>query len=300
METTSETSQEVQMLGGESMYLQDKVQIDSQISTARAFPRNIKRAIDNSIAVVTMDKETAATCTYSVPRAGKVITGASVHLAKILAQFWGNLRVESRIVTIDARHVTSEAVCFDLENNLAIKTTTKKSIIGKTGFRYSEDMIAITGAAASSVALRNAVLSVIPRAIVDKVYASAMQVITGDISDAQKLIARRRQVVDALKDTYNVSEKEVLATVGKVSIDHITGDDLVVLIGIGSAIKDGEISVETAFKPQDKKSNPLAETKGDDIVVKTNEIGKDAKPDPVNADEKKKDPKTKKDGELPL
>lgn len=251
------------------VYSQDKAHIDVQISTAKAYPRNIKRSTDNAIAIVSMDMETAKTCTYSVPRGGKSITGASVHLAKILAQVWGNLRVEAKVVQIDARQITSEAVCFDLENNLAIKSQVKRSIMGKNG-RFNDDMITVTGNAANSIALRNAVLSVIPRAIVDKVYNAAKQTITGDLSDKTKLIAKRKQVFDALKDTYSLTEKEVLSAIGKAAIDHVTADDLVVIIGIGQAIKDGDTTVDESFRrtksvvDAEKTSAIFGETKEDE------------------------------------
>jgi hypothetical protein len=237
----------------EVVYQQDKAMVDVQIATAKAFPRNIKRATDNALAIVTMDKETAATCTYALPRGGKSITGPSVHLAKILAQVWGNLRVEAKVVNIEATQITSQAVAFDLENNLAIKVEVKRSIMSKTG-RFNDDMIVVTGNAANSIALRNAVLSVVPRAIVDKIYNAAKQTITGDVSDKTKMIARRKQVLDGLKDTYNVTEQEALAAIGKAAIDHITSDDLVTLIGIGQAIKDGDISVDNAFRANKKPS----------------------------------------------
>jgi hypothetical protein len=238
---------QVMEVSPEVVYQQDKAAIDMQISTAKAYPRNIKRSTDNAIAIVSIDQETAKTCTYSVPRGGKPITGPSVHLAKILAQVWGNLRVEAKVVAIDHTHVTSESVCFDLENNLAIKTQVKRSIVGRSG-RFSEDMITVTGNAANSIAMRNAILSVIPRAIVDKVYNTAKQKITGDVSDNAKLIARRKQVVDGLKDTYNVTEAEILKAVGRAAIEHVTSDDLVILIGIGTAIKDGDTTVDQAFR----------------------------------------------------
>src|SRR5690606_29931693 len=92
---------------------------------------------------------------------------------------------------------------------------------------------------------------------VDKIYNAAKQVITGDISDETKLIAKRKQVVDALKDAYNVSEAEVLKAIGKQALQHITADDLVVLIGIGTAIKDGDTTVEEAFRGGKKKEEPL-------------------------------------------
>ena len=258
LETDLETTE---VVSADIVYSQDKAQIDVQISTAHAYPRNIMRAKNNAIALVTMDIETAKTCTYSVPRGGKAITGASVHLAKILAQVWGNMRVEAKVVSIDAKQITSEAVCFDLENNLAIKCQVKRSIMGKSG-RFNDDMIVVTGNAANSIALRNAVLSVVPRGIVDAVYNAAKSKITGDISDETKLIARRKQVVDQLKNSYSLTEKEVLSSIGKAAIEHITADDLVVLIGIGTAIKDGDTTVEQAFKgARTSDTKPTAEQK---------------------------------------
>jgi len=247
----------------DAIFQQDKAMIDQQIATAHAFPRNIKRATDKSVAIVTMDKETAETCTYSVPRGGKAITGPSVYLAKIIAQQWGNMRVEAKVISVDNKQVTSHAVCWDLESNLAIKVEVKRSVIGKNG-RFNDDMITVTGNAANSIALRNAVLAVVPKAVVDKVYKAAKEVITGDVSDENKLKAKRRQVVNGLKDTYNVTEAEVLSAVGKVSIDHLTSDDIVVLIGVGTAIKDGDTTVEYAFKKV--KDAPKPEVLIEDLI----------------------------------
>lgn len=258
----TETSEDLiisQIQNVETIYQQDKAMVDVQISTAKAFPRNIKRATENAVAIVTMDKETAATCTYSVPRNGKAITGASVHLAKILAQTWGNMRVEAKVISVENKTLTSQAVAFDLENNLAIKVEVKRSIMTKTG-RMSDDMIVVTGNAANSIALRNAVLSVIPRAIVDKIYNEAKKTITGDISDKTKFLIRRKQIFDGLKDTYGVTEAEVLTSVGKAAVDHLTADDLVVIIGIGQAIKDGDTTVDLAFKGSKATNNDPSPT----------------------------------------
>lgn len=266
----NETIESAEVVDVAVVYQQDKASLDVQITTAKAYPRNIKRATDNALAIVTMDTETAKTCNYSLPRGGRSISGPSVHLAKILAQVWGNLRVDAKVVNIDATHVTSESVCFDLENNLAIKTQVKRSIVGRQG-RYNDDMITVTGNASNSIALRNAVLSVIPRAIVDKVYNAAKQTITGDVSDKTKLIAKRKQVIDGLKDTYGVTEKDILGAIGKAAIDHIDADDLVVLIGIGQAIRDGDTTIEFAFKKEPKTASDATRKAADDLAAKLNE-----------------------------
>lgn len=248
----------VEQVNADVVYQQDKAQIDIQIATAKSYPRNIKRSLDNSIAIVTMDAQTAATCNYSLPRGGKSISGPSVHLATILAQNWGNLRAESKVVEISGTQITSQAVCFDLENNLAIKVEVKRSIMTKNG-RMNDDMITVTGNAANSIAFRNAVLKVIPKAVVDKVYNAAKDTITGDISDENKLIQKRKLVFDKLRDEYGITEKEVLTTIGKAAITNVTKEDLVTIIGIGQALKDGDTTVEMAFRSASGKPNPETE-----------------------------------------
>lgn len=245
-----------QAVSPQIVYEQDKAAIDIQISTAKAYPRNIRRATDNALAIVTMDPSIAQTCTYSVPRGGKKVSGPSVHLAKIIAQVWGNMRIDAKVVDIDHVRITSEAVCWDLESNLAIKAQIKRSISGKTG-RFSEDMITVTGNAANSIALRNAVLSVIPKGIVDKVYNAAKQTITGDISDKNKLIAKRVEIFNSLRNTFGITDKEILAAVGKAAIDFVDGDDIVTLVGVGQAIRDGDTTVEQAFKGEKTKDEPI-------------------------------------------
>lgn len=114
--------------------------------------------------------------------------------------------------------------------------------------RQNDDMIVVTGNAANAIALRNAVFSVVPRGVVDKVYGEAMKMITGDLSDETKLIKKRKTVVDALKDAYSLTEEEVLNSVGKKNISHLTPEDIGVLIGFGTSIKNGDAEIDTIFR----------------------------------------------------
>ena len=187
------------LINPEVIYQQDKAIIDQQIATAKAFPRSIKRATENIVALVSMDKETAETCNYALPRGGKVITGPTVHLAKMIYQQWGNLRIEAKVIATDQTHVTSQAIAFDLETNIAVKVEIKRSIVDSKGKRYNNDMITVSGNAANSIALRNAVFAVIPKAVVDKAIKASKEVITGDISDQTKFNLRKKQVLDGFK-----------------------------------------------------------------------------------------------------
>lgn len=254
----------------EVIYQQDKATVDMQVATAHQYPRNIQRAVDNAIAVVVMDEETAKSCTYALSRGGKPITGPSVNLAKILAQTWGNMRVQAKVISIEDKQITSQAIAWDLESNLAIQVEVKRSIYSKSSGRYSDDMITMTGNAANSIALRNAIYSVIPKAVVDKTYKAAQAKITGNLSDETALKAKRKQVIEKLKGTYQVTDEEILFAIGKASVDHIDADDIVVLIGIGTAIKDGDTTVEEAFKRKPvavKSTVPKADKEKERILL---------------------------------
>lgn len=253
-------------LEGDIVYQQDKAVIDTQIATAKQYPRSIAKAIENATITATLDKETAQSCHYSLPRGGKQISGPSVHLAKILLQSWGNIRAEARVTEVASRHVTSQAICFDLENNVAVKVEVKRSIITKTG-RMNDDMITVTGNAANSIALRNAIFAVIPKSVTDKVYSSAKRAIAGDLSSKEKLVAKRKAVIDALKESYGVTEEEILRAIGKQSVNHIEEEEILSLLGIGQAIKDGDTTVDDAFRSRVSKEARSAADKERDRVL---------------------------------
>lgn len=226
---------------------QSRAEIDIQVATAKKYPRNIKRAVDNSIALISQDKDFAKTCIYSLPRAGKQIQGASVHLARLLAAEYKNLRVDSKIVEIGDTMVTAQSVALDLENNFAIRTEVKRRITDKSGQRYSDDMITVTCNAALSIAARNAILQVIPAAAVNIVYKSASRTVLGDMSSEQKLVKRRKEVLDGFQNTYNVTEEEILKVLELETINQIKEEQILSLIGLGQAIKDGDTTVAEAF-----------------------------------------------------
>lgn len=246
MEENNETTI-MQVDTNEIVHAQEKAQCDIQVSTARKFPRDIKKARDNSIAIATMDKDTAQSCGYSLPRGGKTISGASVHLARILAQNWGNIRAEAKIVETTHNQIVSRAVAWDLENNYAISVEVRRKITDKNGKRYNEDLITVTGNAANAIAYRNAVFAVIPKSIIDAAYKATRNEITGDLSDEEKLIKKRKAVLDGFRDTYGVTEGQILRLYNFNKVNQIKQNELVELIGLAQALKDGDTTVEDTF-----------------------------------------------------
>lgn len=226
----------------------ERANVDVQVATAKQYPRNVQRAIDNSIAIATMDEETAQMCGYALPRGGKPITGPSVHLAKIIASNWGNLRTEAKVVQITDKQVISRGTCWDLENNVASAFEVRRSIVGKYG-RFTDDMITVTGNAANSIAYRNAVFSVIPKAVTEKVYMATQRKMTGDLTDEEKLISARTKAIKFLENEYGIKEDEVVKICGKQTVNQIRAEEIALLRGVCNSLKDGDTTVDELMKP---------------------------------------------------
>lgn len=77
--------------------------------------------------------------------------------------------------------------------------------------------------------------------------------------------------MDGFIETYRLTEKEVLGAIGKAAVEHITQDDLVVLIGIGQAIKDGDTTVQEAFKSKQTATNIMTQKVDVPIEVKVSQ-----------------------------
>lgn len=271
MENQEEEITTVEVIGNDLQVLREKMSIDMQVSTAKQYPRNTRACLEEAITTVTMDVATASICGYAVPRGGKTITGPSVHMAKIIMQAWGNFRGDTKVIGETEKHVISEAVAWDLEKNVAVKVTVKRSITTSYG-RMSEDMITVTGNAANSIALRNAIFSVIPRAITDKVYLEAQNKIIGDGTEAA-FKKKLNLVLKGYKDTYSKDIKDVLSLVGKSELTQVVPADLIVLIGVAQALKDGDATADLVFRKADKTGS---EKKQDLKDKKDNKTGSQA------------------------
>ena len=245
----------------------ERANVDSQVATAKRYPRDIRRSIDNSVVMATMNQETAQSCSYALPRGGRPITGPSVHLAKIIVSNWGNMRTEAKVVQITDKQVISRGTCWDLETNVASAFEVRRSIIGKNGQRFSDDMITVTGNAANSIAYRNAVFAVIPKAITDRIYYAAQKFITGDLSDSDKLLKVRTGILNNFKNNYGITEEEVVKMCGKQTVNQIGADEISMLMGTIQALKDGDTTIDELMEPI-RESKEAMNNKIADIAAK--------------------------------
>lgn len=220
-------------------------EVDMQVATAKRYPRSVGMVRERILELATQDQAVAEECWYALPRGGKVIEGPSVRLAEIVAASYGNLYAAARHVATDDTHVTVEGAAWDLENNVRVVVQVKRRITKRSGLRYDDDLIGVTINAACSIALRNAIFKVVPKALLAGVTQEIKKVAMGD----ERTLAERRKAVLAYFKGLGVSEKRLLDFVGRQRLDDLTLEDLATFTGIRTAIKDQETTVEEAFGP---------------------------------------------------
>lgn len=233
----------------------NRAEIDMQVATAKQYPRHLPTVLNQIQTYATMDVETASDCFYALYRknadgSDQVIEGLSVRMAEIIAGAWGNLRIATRIIGNDGKTITAQAVCHDLETNVAISTEVKRSILTKKGYTFSQDMQVVTGNAAAAIAFRNAVLKVIPKAVTKKVINEVQQVAQGQAMDLE----RQRQTLIQYFAKFNVTEQMIFDLFEIKLRDEIDKEKVMILKGLYNAIKEGTTSVQEAFlKPVEER-----------------------------------------------
>jgi hypothetical protein len=239
--------------GSTALMALNKSEIDTQITTAKRYPRSIKQFKQNAMELACLDEETAGSMFYVLPRGGKKIEGPSTRLAEVVGSSWGNLRYGSRVVSTDDKFVTAQGACFDLEKNIAITVEVKRRITDKNNKRYNDDMITVTSNAACSIALRNAIFKIVPFAVVKTIYEQARLTSVGK---ADSLEAKRGKMLDWFTKA-GATQEQVLAAIGRPGVDDVTLDDLITLRGLANAIKEGEATIEAVLGPAPDKAKKV-------------------------------------------
>lgn len=229
----------------------ERAAIDAQVSTARAYPRNITRSLQEARTLATLDEETAGEMIYALPQGGKLIEGPSVRLAEVMVAAYGNMRVESRIVNVGATTVTAEGVAIDLEKNIAYRETVERRIVDKYGKRYKEDVIVKTCNAARAIASRNATFKAIPRTLVRQVEQAARKASLGKGGT----ITQMRQNAIAWFGKLGVTDEQLFEKLEVKGLDDVGEEQLITLRALKNAIQDGSTTVEEVFRKPDAASD---------------------------------------------
>jgi hypothetical protein len=140
-------------------------------------------------------------------------------------------------------------------------------------------MIVTTSNAAISIACRNAILAVVPRALWEAAYLEARQVAAGSMND----IAGERAYWLDYWGKLGVKPAEVFYAIGVNGPDDITLEHLALLVGYQNAVKEGEATIASIFHADQP---PAPSQKAENLT----QALKESKPAPKKTEPPKKVP----------
>lgn len=94
-------------------------EIEAQCILAHRFPRNEDQCLSAMLARCQSYKF-AEGAMYSYPRGGQKVEGGNVHLARIMAEAWGNVRTGVQVVGDTPTHRKIRAFAWDLQSNTMV------------------------------------------------------------------------------------------------------------------------------------------------------------------------------------
>lgn len=247
-----------------SLEIISRAEIDMQIATAHRYPRSLAAFKKRALEMVSLDEDTAESCIYRRPVGKKrdkktgqwkeeFAEGMSIRMAEIVGACFGNLRVGAMIIEQTERYVKARGVAHDLESNFLSTSDIIESTVTSEGNPFSERMRAVVAKATLAKARRDATFSVVPRALCKAIEDQARKIAIGDATT----LARRRAAVMQWIAKIGVEPERVYAALGIAGEADIGIEQLEILTGIKTAIKDGETTADEAF-PKDAKG-PMQE-----------------------------------------
>lgn len=225
-------------------------EVDMRIATAHRYPRSMaafkKRALDMAL----IDQETAESCIYCRPvgmKDGKqqYAEGFSVRLAEIVAASYCNLEVGSMVIEQTPRMVKCRGMAHDLETNFKSGSECVETTVTKKGDPFSENMRNVVAKACLAKAWRDALFKVVPRALCKPIETEIRKLMLGDT----KSLESRRATVMQWVNKLGIDVARVFAALDIVGEEDIGSDQLMLLTGLKTALKEGDTTIEDAFPP---------------------------------------------------
>lgn len=228
-------------------------------------PRVLSVCLRRLTEMVTFNASAAAACIYSLPRGGKRVTGPSVRFAEMVAAAWGSIEVSTAIISVADEAVVIRGRAHDLEVNSIAELETRRLVQKKrSASKPDEDDKQLAVASGTSIAYRNAVLRIVPRALLEDALESARKASTG-----KGTLTERRQAAFGIFAELGASGDQVLAAIGRAGVADVTLDDLVYLRGLVTSIRTGAITLADAMRPQEERE--AARRRG--VTVKPSNVG---------------------------
>lgn len=227
-------------------------EVRAQVILARQFPRSVPQAIERIRGTFSV-KAMADRSFYSYPKGrGNVVTGSTIHLAKAVAQAWGNLTYGIDELSRIKGQSEIRAWAWDLETNQRVSTTfiVEHAIDVKDGLKEVTDLRGIyeNNANMGNRRLRAQIESVIPAYVMDMAKEVAGATIRS-AGNGQPLAVRIDKAVQAFA-ALGVDAERVELERGRER-GRWTEIDLGHLRVLLTTIQNGEIAIDDAFPPRE-------------------------------------------------
>lgn len=284
MNETSSKSEDLEVLPPSASEALESAAVNSQIATAKRYPRSLQLFKSRAIDMACLDDETAESCLYRRPVGKKdgvqqFAEGMSIRMAEIVGASYGNLRVQAQIIEQTPRFVRARGTAIDLESNYASSSEVIEATVKRDGTPYDERMRIVIAKAALSKAKRDATFSVVPRALAKPVETAVRNLLMGD----SEALTKRRAKVVAWISKLGIDPKRVYGAIGLKGEADLGVEHLEHLTGLRTALKDNEVTIDEAF-PDLHAGVSI----GDALAGKKNSADEKADPKP---DEKKEKPR---------
>lgn len=207
-----------------------------QIQVAKSFPRNMQNAIAE-LRDACRSSEFAKTAFYSVPNRG---SGPSIRFAEEAARCYGNFVYGHKELERREGRSLVEVYAWDVErNNRSTRQITVEHVMdSRNGPRKLTDQADIDNRIANvaSKQMRGRIMALLPKALVQIGIEEARRTIAGE--NVGSRTERTQRMVDAFNTKYGVPQAHLAAYIGH-SLDTVTEEEFVDLLGVFNALKEG-------------------------------------------------------------
>lgn len=225
--------------------------IKGKMFLAKQFPRDADRAISNILAACQQPK-LASMAIYSYPRGGQEVKGASIRLAEVVAQNWGNFLCGVKEIERYGDKALVSAYAWDLESNfqdekifeVPLKRTTKNGTYALTDERDIYELIANMGARRK----RSTIMAVIPQFVFEIAMQQCEETLEKAMNqDGESIEDKRAAMLNAFREYGDWITEETIAGLFGKSFDAIGPKDMVRLQHLFCSIRDGFVTAEKVF-----------------------------------------------------
>lgn len=232
-----------------------RAEIDIQIATAKRYPRDIQRFLDQTESLACRSVRMARACLYSLPGVKtyddpdpEPIIGPSIRLAEIALHCYGNARACVRIASEEEKFVLAQFSGMDLERNVGVQIEVRRRIVDKRGRRYPTDGVNKTANAAASIAYRNGVWKLIPAALIEPIFDRVRDVAGG----GDRPIEEKRAEWLEYFAKRGVRPEDLFRVLGVSGIEGIDMGHLEQMVGWQTALREKMTTLAELFARPDE------------------------------------------------